>query len=199
VGENLRTVPIGEIVVSNDSADILVAYGLGSCVAICLYDPVAHVGGMLHALLPTAPDGSGRKGNPAPPPSAKFVDQGTPLLIESLLKLGAMRTRLSAQLCGGAQVLSAPGFENSLNIGERNIMAAEHALEVAGIPIRAQATGGRIGRTTRLHIADGQVTVKSLGRSEQLVPPGQRNRTAKQQRKQRTTKPGARAKEIYHG
>jgi chemotaxis protein CheD len=199
VGENLRSVPIGEIVVSNDPDDVLVAYGLGSCIAICLHDPVARVGGMLHALLPTAPGGSRSKGNPAPPPSAKFVDQGTPLLIESVLKLGAMRARLNAQLCGGARVLSAPGFENVLNIGERNIAAAERALEVAGIPIRAQAIGGRVGRTTRLHVADGQVTIKSLGQSEQLVAPGQRNRSARQQRKQRTTRPGARGEEIYHG
>ena len=164
--DNTCTVPIGEIVVSDAAEDALVAYGLGSCVAVCLYDPVAQIGGMLHALLPSAPNNNGN----SPPPSPKFVDQGTPLLIESLLKRGAKRNRLVAKLCGGAQVLSAPGFENGmLNIGERNVRAAEVALKAAGLRIQAQDTGGRVGRTVRLHVADGQVTVKDLGQGEQAL------------------------------
>lgn len=171
MADNMRAVPIGEIVVSDSDEDVLVAYGLGSCVAICLYDPVARAGGMLHALLPVTPDNPRRnKGATAlSTSSAKFVDQGTSLLINSLSELGARRTRLTAQLCGGAQVLSAPGFEeeSTLNIGKRNIRAAESALKAARIQIKAQDTGGSIGRTVRLYIATGQVTVKSLGRGEQ--------------------------------
>lgn len=161
--ENVRAVHIGEIVVSDAPDDTLVAYGLGSCVAICLYDPVARIGGMLHALLPTA---LGKDGG-AP---AKFVDRGTSLLIESLLRLGAGRNRLVAQLCGGARTLSAPGFESDwLSIGERNVQAAQDALQAAGLRIHAQATGGRTGRTVRLSIANGQVTVKSLGQDVQAL------------------------------
>jgi chemotaxis protein CheD len=164
--ENARSVGIGEIVASDAPDDVLVAYGLGSCVAICLYDPVARVGGMLHALLPAAPNGNLNVGNPV-----KFVDRGTPLLLEALLESGARRTRLVAQLYGGAQALSAPGFEDDdlLSIGERNVIAAETALRAAGLGIRTRATGGRIGRTVRLYIADGQVTVRSLGQDVQVM------------------------------
>ena len=162
MADNVRTVSIGEIVVSDAPEDVLVSYGVGSCVAVCLYDPVARVGGMLHALLPTAPDGN--KGRSR---LTKFVDQGMGLLIEALLEVGARRGRLIAQLCGGARVLSAPGFDGSLDIGERNVLAAERALRAAGLRIRAQATGGQIGRTVKFYIADGQVTLRSLGRSEQ--------------------------------
>ena len=166
MAENIHSISIGGIAVSASAADVLVAYGLGSCVAICLYDPVAHIGGMLHALLPSAPSQNGK--NPAP--SAKFVDQGTPLLIEALVALGAKRSRLSAQLCGGAQVLSAPGFEEGgLHIGRRNVLAAESALGNARIPIKAQRTGGRVGRTVRFYIATGQVTVRSLGQKEETL------------------------------
>ncbi|MEE8390222.1 MAG: chemotaxis protein CheD [Anaerolineae bacterium] len=164
--ENVRSVGIGEIVASDAPDDVLVAYGLGSCVAICLHDPVARVGGMLHALLPAVPNGNLNVGNPV-----KFVDLGTPLLLKALLELGARRTRLVAQLCGGAQALLAPGFEDDdlLSIGERNVIAAETALRAAGLGIRTQATGGRIGRTVRLYIADGQVAVKSLGQDVQVM------------------------------
>ena len=166
MAENIHSVPIGGIAVSDSAADVMVAYGLGSCVAICLYDPVARIGGMLHALLPSAPSQNGRN----PTPSAKFVDQGTPLLIEALVELGAKRSRLSAQLCGGAQVLSAPGFEeNGLHIGKRNVSAAESALRDARIQVKAHRTGGRVGRTVRFYIATGQVTVRSLGQKEQVL------------------------------
>jgi len=81
--------------------------------------------------------------------------------------LGASRRRLIVHLCGGAQMLSAPGFNNSLNIGERNVLAAEESLRTSGFRIRSRATGGRTGRTVRLYIASGQVTVKSVGQGEQ--------------------------------
>ncbi|MDY7080033.1 MAG: chemotaxis protein CheD [Chloroflexota bacterium] len=166
MSENIRAVPIGEIVVSNAPEDILVAYGLGSCVAICLHDPVAQVGGMLHALLPAPADAHLKDGsNPA-----KFVDRGTPLLIKEMLKLGAKQTRMVAKLCGGAQVLYAPDLEdNTLNIGKRNVQAAERALHTVRLRIRARDTGGNVGRTVRLYIADGKITVRSLGKGEQVL------------------------------
>jgi chemotaxis protein CheD len=127
---------------------------------------------MLHALLPTAPE---RKNNPGPVRGrsggnpTKFVDQGTPLLIESLLKRGARRSRLRAHLCGGAQLLDALGFNDSLNIGERNVLAAEKALRAAGFRVQGRATGGNVGRTVRLYIANGQVTVRSLEQGERPI------------------------------
>jgi len=167
VTENIHSVAIGKIVASDAPNDVLVAYGIGSCVAVCLYDPTARVGGVLHALLPTVPgENSRNNGNPA-----KFVDQGMPLLVEALLKLGARRSRLIAYLCGGARVLSALDLDDFLNIGERNVLAAESALQSERIRVRARATGGRIGRTVRLYVADGRVTVKSLKHGEQTLAP----------------------------
>jgi len=170
MGDNLRSVSIGEIATSDTAQDVLVAYGLGSCVAVCLYDPVAQVGGMLHALLPTAPNSVSRRNGHNPPSATRFVDQGTRLLIEALLKRGAQRSRLTAQLCGGAQTLSAPGFtEDMWNIGERNVQTAQDTLYAERIWIQAHSTGGGIGRTVRFYIADGRVTVKSLGQGVQVL------------------------------
>jgi len=162
VASNVQVVPIGEMAASGSSTDVLVAYGLGSCVAVCLYDPVTKVGGMLHALLPTVPNGK-----PASNP-AKFVDRGVPLLLESLLELGARRTRLIAKLCGGAQIV---GFESNraLNIGRLNVLAVEAALRAAQLKIHAQATGGHSGRTVRFYLADGTVTVRTLQQGERVL------------------------------
>ncbi|MCX7680734.1 MAG: chemotaxis protein CheD [Anaerolineae bacterium] len=159
-----RTVPIGSIVVSKTPGDVLVAYGLGSCVAVCLYDPVAKVGGMLHALLPSdlADHSSGNHLSP------KFVDQGIQLLLDELERYGAKKRRLIAQLCGGAQVLQANGFDH-MNIGSRNVDVAEAMLSQEGIRVAAQDTGGSSGRTVRLFIADGRVVVKDLVRGERIL------------------------------
>ena len=162
VASNVQVVPIGEMAVSGSPADVLVAYGLGSCVAVCLYDPVAKVGGMLHALLPTVPNGK--------PASnlAKFVDRGVPLLLGSLLELGARRTRLIAKLCGGAQMVGSES-NRALNIGRLNVLAVEAALEAAHLKLHAEATGGHSGRTVRFYLADGTVTVRTLQQGERVL------------------------------
>jgi len=161
---NVRAVAIGEIATSDAPNDVLVAYGLGSCVAICLYDPVAQAGGMLHALLPTAPDKSKTREN-----RPKFVDEGVPMLLEALSRLGVKRHRLTVRLCGGADVLSALSLNGTSSIGKRNVLAAEAALLAAGLKVQAQATRGNIGRTVKLHISNGLVTVRSLGHAEQAL------------------------------
>lgn len=160
----LRNVPIGAIEISDDSSEVLVAYGLGSCIAVCAYDRVARVGGMLHALLPT--DASVNGDRPAP---AKYVDQGVPLLLDALLHTGARRHRLIVSLCGGACVIPAKEFSDILGIGERNILAAQEALRAAHLRVHAQDTGGDAGRTVKLNMVNGQVTVKTLARGERVL------------------------------
>jgi len=160
-----HAVTIGEMVVSTNPVDVMVAYGLGSCVAVCLYDPVTRVGGMIHSLLPHSPNGSTSYDGPP----AKFVNQGVPTLLGTLKEMGALRGRLVAHLCGGAQVLAIPSRNSVLNVGDRNITAAEQQLADLGIKIKAQATGGTVGRTVRFYLQDGRVTVRSLGQSEEIL------------------------------
>jgi chemotaxis protein CheD len=125
---------------------------------------------MLHTLLPAAPDERRARDNPA-----KYVDQGVPLLIESLVELGAQRGRLIARLCGGAQMLSAPDLEaisgsnGRFAVGRLNVRAAEAALRAAGLHIQGRSTGGHAGRTVKLYLVDGQVTVRTLTHGEQVL------------------------------
>ena len=162
--ENVRVTHIGEVLASSTPGDVLVAYGVGSCVVICMHDPVARVGGMLHALLPAAADGSEGTGS-----CARFVDQGIPLLIDALLGQGAASSRLNVYLCGGARMFADPGLDDLASIGERNVLAAEVALQSAGLGIVAQATRGHTGRTVRFSIATGLVSVRAVGESERVL------------------------------
>ena len=161
MADNVRSVSIGEIVISRVANDVLVAYGLGSCVSVSVFDPQKHVGGMLHALLPT----SSGKGDAASHPE-KFVDLGVPSLLEQVEKLGAVRNQLIIRVCGGAHMLTAPGIKNTLNIGDRNVEAVHAVLGDLGLKITAEETGGSAGRTAKLYMATGEVTIRTMGQKE---------------------------------
>jgi chemotaxis protein CheD len=164
MARNLHPVPIGEMMISTDPDDVFVVYGLGSCAVVCLYDPLLQVGGILHALLPGSTWGRNANGKPT-----KYINQGVPLLIESLVAEGVELTRLEAKLCGGAQVVPQARINASVNMGDRNVQAARIALQSAGLQLKAEAIGGDIGRTVKFYIANGQITIKTLGQTEQLL------------------------------
>lgn len=154
----VRSVGIAEMLVSDDPDDVLVAYGLGSCVAVCVYDPIARVGGMLHALLPTSLSNNGASGNPY-----KFVDCGIPLLIEAVVGSGGKTYRMIAALWGGAKVLSAPGFDKSFDIGLRNVQEADEALKAKRLRVVVRDIGGQSGRTVKFQLGSGEAIVRSVG------------------------------------
>ena len=157
--DNSLAVGLGEIKLSNNPADVLVAYGLGSCVGISMYDPQARVGALLHAVLPQRlNDGDAR--NP------KFVDSGVLRMLEQLEQMGAARHRLVVRMVGGATMLNIPGAKQSLNIGERNVAAARLVLAEQRLRLSAEDVGGNTGRTVRLHVNTGRTTVRAIGNPE---------------------------------
>ncbi len=142
---------------------VIVTLGLGSCVAIMLHDPGARIGAMAHILLPSkslARDTS----NPA-----KFPETAVPLLLERLSVLGADRRRLVAKLAGGASMFAQLMTPGSIQMGERNVVAARNALRAAGLPLVAEAVGGAAGRSVRFAVADGRITIRSVGQDEYVI------------------------------
>ena len=146
---------------------VLVTLGLGSCVAIMLHDPGAGAGGgagaMAHVLLPSR-SLSRDTTNPA-----KFPETAVPFLIERLSALGADPRRLVAKLAGGASMFAQLMTPGSLQMGERNIVAARSVLRAAGIPIAAEAVGGGSGRSVRFYVADGRVEIRSVGADASVI------------------------------
>jgi len=136
--------------------DILMTIGLGSCVAIVLYDSVAHVGGLAHVLLPS-PALSRKDGN-----LAKFPQTAVPRLLELMATAGASTRRMTGRLVGGASMFSGLSASGTIQMGERNVVASRQALHQAGIAIIGEATGGDFGRTVRLWVADGRLEISSV-------------------------------------
>jgi chemotaxis protein CheD len=135
----------------------LVTLGLGSCVAIMLYDKEAKAGAMAHVLLPSkslARDAT----NPA-----KFPETAVPLLLQRMAQLGADQRRITAKLAGGASMFAALMTPGTIQMGERNIVASRNALRDAAVPITAESVGGAQGRSVRFHLVDGRVEVRTVG------------------------------------
>lgn len=153
---NSLAVGLGEIKVSREPGDVLVAYGLGSCVAVGVYDPLSRVTGLLHAVLPERTNG-------ADPQCPKYVDSGIAALLQRVEQVGALRSRLVVRVVGGANMLALSTFKQALNIGERNIAAARATLSSLRLRVAAEEVGGNKGRTVRLYVADGRMNVRVLG------------------------------------
>ena len=145
------------------SSGTIVTIGLGSCVAIALYDPQARVAGLAHVLLPSETM-SRDQSNPA-----KFPRTALPLLIDEMRRLGAKTERLSAKIVGGASMFGnlLPG--GGINIGERNILAVRAALADLGLPVVAEDVGSDYGRSVYLHVNDGRVEVRSLRKGSRVL------------------------------
>jgi chemotaxis protein CheD len=133
----------GEFAVS-DKTNFVITTLLGSCVAVCMHDPAARVGGMNHFLLP----GDGAGGNSA---SARLGVHLMELLINGLLKLGASRDRLQAKLFGGARTVSNLG-----DFGAQNVAFAQSFLEREGIILLPGSTGGNLGRKLQFEPSSGR-------------------------------------------
>jgi chemotaxis protein CheD len=151
-------VRMGELATSASVGDVLVTIGLGSCIGVALVDARRPIVGLAHVMLPEATNTTG--------PVAKFADTGVPELARAVRAKGA--ARLEAVIVGGAQMFSFSG-EGGANIGARNEAAVREELGKLGIPVRAAATGGRKGRTVRVHVDGTRVTVREVaGIEEQL-------------------------------
>lgn len=133
---------------------MLVAYGLGSCVAVAAYDAGAKVAGLVHILLPDSEGKAGAGGEPA-----RFADIGVDELLRQMAGAGALRARLVIKLAGGAAVLGAANAAK-FKIGERNAEAIQERLQRHGLRAAASDLGGTRGRTLELHVAVGRTYVR---------------------------------------
>jgi chemotaxis protein CheD len=155
------TVGIADLKVADDPNAILITHGVGSCIAVAVYDPLRRLGGMLHFMMPlstVSPDKAER--NPA-----MFGDTGIPLLFRSMYSLGSRKQDMVVKVVGG----SLPANDDSLfKIGRRNYTVLRKIFWKNGVLITAEDVGGRLSRTVSLHLDTGRLVVKSQGAHREL-------------------------------
>lgn len=147
----------GEQCVSDDPDTVLTTL-LGSCVAACMRDPVAKVGGLNHFLLP-----GGRPGYTASTAQRHGV-HAMELLVNALLARGARRDRLEARLFGGARLI-----DGLTDVGRQNAEFAERFLADEGIRYIGGSLLGEHGRKIQFWPVSGRARQSLMEREAQQV------------------------------
>jgi chemotaxis protein CheD len=131
--------------------DLLIMTTLGSCIAACLWDRHARVGGMNHFMLPEGTAGGIESG--------RYGSYAMELLINELMKRGATRSTLEAKVFGGGQVISGM---NTMNVGERNTNFVLDYLKTERIPVLSKDVLDVYPRKVCFLPASGKAMVKRL-------------------------------------
>jgi len=147
--EAVKVLP-GEFFVHDE--DVLIMTTLGSCIAACLWDRQAKVGGMNHFMLP---EGMGQGDNS----SGRYGSYAMELLINEMMKKGASRLTMEAKVFGGGAVISGM---NTINVGERNTQFVLDYLKTERIPVVSRDVLDVYPRKVCFLPASGKAMVKRL-------------------------------------
>jgi chemotaxis protein CheD len=139
----------GQLAIASEPTAIVTV--LGSCVAVCLWDPETRVGGVNHFLLPHHVE---RERSP------RFGNVAVPELVEALVRAGARRGALVAKVFGGASVLG--GTRQGRRLGEENVALALQLLGEARISVLDRDVGGERGRKLVFVSDEGTAWVRLL-------------------------------------
>ncbi len=140
---------------------MLVTYALGSCIGICLHDPVLKLGALVHIMLPVNME-AGRK------TPMKYADTGIRETLRLMESKGASRNRITAKIAGGAKMFEV-GSSSLGNIGQRNIESVHINLKKEGIRLLKEDVGGSVARTLLFDVNSGLGCVRSYGRPELII------------------------------
>lgn len=156
------TVGVADMALSAAVGDLLITHALGSCLGITLHDPVAHVGGMLHVMMPLSTiDPAKAEKNPY-----MFIDTGVPAFFRKAYELGAQKNRLTVKVAGGANV-QGTGSDH-FAIGKRNYLVLKKIFWKNGVLIDAEDVGGVCARTMHLEVGTGRAWLSIQGAIREL-------------------------------
>jgi chemotaxis protein CheD len=164
VSEHRLVVGVGDCRVSDNPADELITYALGSCIGLAIHDPVRRVGGLLHFMLPDSGlDTAAAAANPF-----RFADSGIPALLDAVCGRGAEKHLLRVVAAGAAEIA---GDASVFKIGRRNRAALRRIAWREGILVGAETVGGTSPRTLRLEVGTGRIFVRAAGEPERELLP----------------------------
>jgi chemotaxis protein CheD len=159
----MTAVNFGELKVSQNPAETLVAFSIGSGIGVSIYDPISRAGGLLNFVLPDASMMSPSQTQFQP---FLFADSGLAAFWDALHDIGAQTVRLKVVLVGGAQIMDQSA---AFNIGLKNYQAVTSFLAHKKIAIHYADIGNNFLRTLRLDIVNGDNCIQTLGLTEVTV------------------------------
>lgn len=136
---------------------------VGSCIALCIWDKVKKIGGMVHIMMP-------RSKNGVPVSKGKYADTAVHALYKELMTKDCQKHNLVASLIGGASVFGSKlAVNGKKTIGVENYETAKEQLQQYRIPIQTIEIGGTFGRRVVFDCAGGNITVTKLDRKSPIT------------------------------
>ena len=139
---------------------MLITYALGSCIGICLHDPLLKLGALIHIMLPVNMETNRTN-------TMKYADTGLRETLRQMEAMGAKRPRITAKIAGGAKMFETGASLG--NIGQRNIESVHLNLKKEGIRLLKEDVGGSVARTLLFDVNSGLGCVRSYGRPELII------------------------------
>ena len=178
------TLHMGQWAVSRSQEESLVSPCLGSCVALCLYSPENKIGAMAHVVLPNRNISLTGK-NLHPYPDARYAEEALTILLDEIFRIvGQKDISIKAKLAGGAQMFKGalsrvPTLDSNQSssttkkgfplIGYKNIVAIKQELLKVNIQLVSNDLGGDHGRTVSFDPLSGEMLVRKIGQSQELL------------------------------
>jgi len=135
---------------------------LGSCMAVCAYDPHIGIGGMNHFLLPEAPEND--VGDEPFSSSFRYGSAAIETLLNALYSHGAAKNGMQIKIFGGGKVLQGV----SKNIGQKNIDFTRRFFQRENLRINSENVGGEFGRRVIFFPRNGKVLLRALGETQDI-------------------------------
>ena len=128
---------------------------LGSCISACIRDPIVRVGGMNHFMLPepqqTAHDSWSE--------STRYGSFAMESLINEILKLGGIKSRLEVKLFGAGRI-----YDSQIDVGEKNAKWVTQYLKNEGLAVSNTDLGNVFPRKVYYFTESGRVLLKKIER-----------------------------------
>ena len=154
-------VGIGDMKFTRNEGTII-TYALGSCIGITFYDPVIHLGALLHILLPVRVSETDKN-------VFKYADPGIQETVRKLSAFGMVKSRTVVKIAGGAKMFELSGKADFGDIGTRNTKTVKQILTAQGFRVSGEDTGGNSARTMVLDVNTGETFIRGVGRVEKRL------------------------------
>lgn len=163
-------VGMGEGVVAV-SPHTIISEGIGSCVALTLYDLRLRIGGLAHIMLPGSTEDASKnlKLETCNLQLVTFhcADTALDSLVHEMLNRGVDFKNIEAKMAGGAKMFLSNNGDYS--IGRQNIESVKRVLEAKRIRLAAWDIGGHHGRNVEFHLSSGRMVIRAIGKEDKEI------------------------------
>lgn len=135
--------------------DTLTTDGVGSCVVICMWDPIRRVGAMAHLFKEV-----GDAFEPLCQRSAGACpERAVPYLLTRLMSTGTLSRDVTVRLVGAGNMFTGIAEGSAMDVGQGILRHTLVAIDRAGLTLSSKSVGGLFGRSVQFFVKTGRIQI----------------------------------------